>query len=173
MNLPNRLTLFRLLLVPVFTFAVLLDVPGGAYVGAVVFALASITDGLDGYIARTRNQVTKFGKLMDPIADKLLVTAALLCLVQLGKMTAWPALAIIGREFAVSGLRMIAASEGIVISASQWGKLKTMSQIVAVLALLLEAGWANWFLWFTVVATVISGVDYFIKAQDVLRSSMK
>ena len=111
MNLANWLTLFRLFLLPIFTFAVLLDVPGGAFIGAVVFAVASITDGLDGYIARSRKEVTKFGKLMDPIADKLLVTAALLCLVQLGQVSAWPALIIIGREFAVSGLRMIAASE--------------------------------------------------------------
>jgi CDP-diacylglycerol--glycerol-3-phosphate 3-phosphatidyltransferase len=172
-NLANWLTLFRLFLVPIFTFAVLLDVPGGAFIGAVVFAVASITDGLDGYIARSRKEVTKFGKLMDPIADKLLVTAALLCLVQLGQVSAWPALIIIGREFAVSDLRMIAASEGVVISASRWGKVKTVSQIVAVLALLLQLSWANLFLWFTVVVTVVSGVHYFLKAQDILKSSMK
>ncbi len=173
MNLANWLTLFRLILVPIFTFAVLLDVPGGAYIGAVVFAIASITDGLDGYIARARKEVTKFGKLMDPIADKLLITAALLCLVQLGQVSAWPALLIIGREFAVSGLRMIAASEGVIISASKWGKVKTVSQIIAVLALLLQMSWASLFLWFTVIVTVISGVHYFLKAQDILKSSMK
>ncbi|MGI6148352.1 MAG: CDP-diacylglycerol--glycerol-3-phosphate 3-phosphatidyltransferase [Firmicutes bacterium] len=173
MNLANWLTLFRLLLVPIFTFAVLLDVPGGPYIGAVVFTIASITDGLDGYIARARKEVTRFGKLMDPIADKLLITAALLCLVQLGKVTAWPALLIIGREFAVSGLRMIAASDGIIISASKWGKVKTVSQIIMVLALLLQRPWADLFLWLTVVVTVISGVHYFLQAQDILRSSMK
>ncbi len=173
MNIANRLTLFRLLLVPVFTFAVLLDVPGGSYIGAVVFAIASITDGLDGYLARTRQEVTKFGKLMDPIADKLLITAALLCLVQLHQISAWAALLIIGREFAVSGLRMIAASEGEIISASKWGKAKTVCQIIAVLALLLQLPWANHFLWFTVVVTVISGVAYFLQAQDILKDSMK
>jgi len=172
-NIANRLTLFRLILVPVFTFAVLLDVPGGAYIAAVVFTIASITDGLDGYLARSRQEVTKFGKLMDPIADKLLITAALVCLVQLNQISAWAALVIIGREFAVSGLRMIAASDGVVISASKWGKVKTVSQIIAVLALLLQVPWANYFLWFTVIATVISGVHYFLQAQDILKDSMK
>ena len=139
MNLPNFLTLLRIFLVPVFTFLLLQELPHGNYLAAIVFIVASITDGLDGYLARSRKEVTRFGKLIDPIADKLLISAALLSLVQLGAISAWIALIIIGREFAVSGLRLLAASEGVVISASKWGKLKTVTQIVAIVALLIEA----------------------------------
>ena len=111
--------------------------------------------------------------MIDPIADKLLISAALLSLVQLGAISAWIALIIIGREFAVSGLRLLAASEGVVISASKWGKLKTVTQIIAVVALLIEAPGANILIWAAVLITIFSGVDYFLKAQDILKSSME
>ncbi|NLJ73984.1 MAG: CDP-diacylglycerol--glycerol-3-phosphate 3-phosphatidyltransferase [Firmicutes bacterium] len=173
MNLPNFLTLLRIFLVPVFTFLLLQELPHGNYLAAIVFIVASITDGLDGYLARSRKEVTRFGKLIDPIADKLLISAALLSLVQLGAISAWIALIIIGREFAVSGLRLLAASEGVVISASKWGKLKTVTQIIAVVALLIEAPGANILIWAAVLITIFSGVDYFLKAQDILKSSME
>lgn len=173
MNLPNFLTLLRIFLVPVFTFLLLQELPHGNYLAAIVFIVASITDGLDGYLARSRKEVTRFGKLIDPIADKLLISAALLSLVQLGAISAWIALIIIGREFAVSGLRLLAASEGVVISASKWGKLKTVTQIIAIVALLIEAPGANVIMWVAVLITLFSGVDYFLKAQDILKSSMK
>ncbi|HHY09963.1 MAG TPA: CDP-diacylglycerol--glycerol-3-phosphate 3-phosphatidyltransferase [Firmicutes bacterium] len=173
MNLPNFLTLLRILLVPIFTFAVLRGPFPGNLTAAVIFIIAAITDGLDGYLARRRQEVTRFGQLIDPIADKLLITAALLALVELGAVSTWAALVIIGREFAVSGLRILAASDGKVIAASNWGKAKTLSQIAAVAGLILGISWANVLLWLAVLATIISGVDYFLKAQDILKRSMQ
>ena len=124
MNLPTTLTIVRIVLVPVFMALVLVKIPYGAYFAALVFILAAITDGLDGYIARSRNQVTKLGQLLDPIADKLLISGALVSLVQMNLVSAWVAMIIIGREFAVSGLRMVAVTEGIVIAASKLGRLR-------------------------------------------------
>lgn len=173
MNLPNFLTLLRILLVPVFTFAILRGPFPGNFPAAIIFILAAITDGLDGYLARRRKEVTRFGKLIDPIADKLLITAALLTLVQLGAVSSWGALVIIGREFAVSGLRILAASEGKVISASNWGKVKTLSQIIAVAGFILGISWSNILLWIAILATIVSGVDYFLKAQNILKRSMQ
>lgn len=173
LNLPNTITLFRIVLVPVFTFLFLhfpMDVNIPA---AFVFLLAALTDGLDGYLARSRKEITRFGQLIDPIADKLLITAALLSLVQLGLVSTWIALIIIGREFSVSGLRILAAAEGMVIPASNWGKIKTTTQIVAVMGYVLGISWALYPMLIALAATVISGVDYFLKAQDVLKSSMK
>ncbi len=169
MNLANALTLFRIFLVPVFMLLLLEAAPYGTLLAVAVFILAAITDGLDGYIARSRQEITRFGKLIDPIADKLLITAALLSLVELGNISAWIALIIIGREFAISGLRMLAAADGVVIAASKWGKLKTISQIVAIVAILLEVPGALVFMWVAAVITVFSGVDYFLKAQGLLR----
>ncbi len=165
MNLANSLTVLRMFLVPVFMLLLLETVPYGPALAVAVFILAAVTDGLDGYIARSRREVTQFGKLIDPIADKLLITAALLSLVELGEISAWVALIIIGREFAVSGLRMLAAAEGVVISASRWGKLKTISQIVAIVVLLLKWPGGLVLMWIAAVITVISGVDYFVKAN--------
>jgi CDP-diacylglycerol--glycerol-3-phosphate 3-phosphatidyltransferase len=122
MNLPNRITLARIVLVPIFLLILSVKIKYGHFLAAAVFILAASTDGLDGYLARKRNQVTKLGKFMDPLADKLLVSAALISLVELGKISAWVAFIIIGREFAVTGLRSIAAAEGVVISASRLGK---------------------------------------------------
>ncbi|NLJ80813.1 MAG: CDP-diacylglycerol--glycerol-3-phosphate 3-phosphatidyltransferase [Firmicutes bacterium] len=173
MNLPNLLTLLRILLIPVFTFAVLQNSFSGNRWAAAIFILAALTDILDGYLARRRQEVTRLGQLIDPIADKLLITAALLSLVQLGMVSTWIALIIIGREFAVSGLRVLAASAGKVVPASNWGKVKTATQVVAVVAHILGISWAAVLIWLAVIVTVFSGVDYFLKAQDVLKSSLQ
>lgn len=173
MNLPNFVTLLRISLVPLFGYLYLLN-PGELNLPAtLVFLLAAATDALDGYLARSRREITRFGQLIDPIADKLLITAALLALVEAGLVSTWVALIILGREFAVSGLRILAAAEGKVIPASLWGKIKTVSQIVAVMAFFLGISWAPVLMWVAAVATVLSGVRYFQKAQDVLRSSLE
>jgi len=164
LNLPNVLTLLRILAVPVVVVALLGETPNGDELAAAVFALAAATDGLDGYFARSRDAVTTFGKLMDPLADKLLVTAALLSLVSLNRLEAWVAMVIIAREIAVTGLRAIAAERGIVIAASWLGKAKTVLQIAAVIALIAvnpAPAWANALVYLALVATVISGADYF------------
>ena len=164
LNLPNTLTLLRILLVPVVVVALLDETPNGDAIAAGVFALAAFTDGLDGYIARSRNEITTFGKLMDPLADKLLVTAALVALVSLGRLEAWIAMVIIAREFAVTGLRGVAAEQGMVIQASWLGKVKTATQIAAVIALIVwhpaPVG-VDVLVYVAVAFTVISGVDYF------------
>jgi CDP-diacylglycerol--glycerol-3-phosphate 3-phosphatidyltransferase len=164
LNLPNTLTVLRILLVPVVIVALLDETPNGDAIAAGVFALAALTDGLDGYIARSRGAVTTFGKLMDPIADKLLVTAALIALVSLNRLDAWVAMVIIAREFAVTGLRGLAAEQGVVIQASWLGKVKTALQIAAIIALIVfdPAPLAvDLLVYAAVAATVISGVDYF------------
>lgn len=173
MNLPNMITIVRIVLVPIFTYFALklpitLNVPA-----AFIFLLAALTDALDGHLARSRKEITRFGQLIDPIADKLLITAALLALVQSGSISTWLALIVLGREFAVSGLRILAAAEGKVIAASHWGKIKTVSQIVAVMGFLLGISWAIYVMYLAVLLTIFSGVDYFRNAQDVLRGSME
>lgn len=164
LNLPNVLTLLRILAVPVVVVALLDGTPNGDMFAAIVFALAALTDGLDGYIARSRDSVTTFGKLMDPLADKLLITAALISLVSLNRLPAWVAMVIIAREFAVTGLRSIAADRGVVIAASWMGKVKTVLQIGAVFALIIfnpAPLWADILVYVALAATVISGFDYF------------
>jgi CDP-diacylglycerol---glycerol-3-phosphate 3-phosphatidyltransferase len=164
LNLPNTLTVLRILLVPVVVVALLDETPNGDAIAAGVFALAALTDTLDGYIARSRDAITTFGKLMDPIADKLLVAAALIALVSLDRLEAWIAMVIIAREFAVTGLRVVAAERGIVIQASWLGKAKTILQIAAIIALIV---WdpaplgVDLLVYAAVAMTVISGVDYF------------
>src|SRR4051812_48464099 len=163
LNAPNVLTLLRILLVPVLVVALLDATPNGSAVAAAVFALAAVTDGLDGYIARSRRSVTTFGKVMDPIADKLLIAAALITLVSLDRVVAWVAMVIIAREFAVSGLRIAAGQQGVVIPASPLGKLKTVTQVAAILAVIAtSAWWAQVLLYVAVVITVVSGADYFL-----------
>src|SRR5436309_3990283 len=165
LNLPNLLTLFRILLVPVLVVALTEATPHGSLVAAVVFAVAAITDGLDGYFARSRRSVTTFGKVMDPIADKLLIAAALITLVSVGRVAPWAAMVIIAREFAVSGLRVAAGAQGVVIPASALGKLKTISQVAAVLALIAAhdgAWWPQALLYVAVATTIASGADYFL-----------
>jgi CDP-diacylglycerol---glycerol-3-phosphate 3-phosphatidyltransferase len=201
MNLPNRLTLTRIAMVPLF-LVFLLPFPDwlvnwnlltfirpnlhainrfiigyGNFIAAGIFLLAASTDGLDGYIARKRKQITKFGKFLDPIADKLLVTAALVALVQRGDLTGWAATIIISREFIVTGLRLVASAEGVVISASKLGKIKTVSQVVAILATLIKNypityfvnfPFDRWAMLFAVVVTIYSGFDYIMKNADVI-----
>lgn len=175
MNLANKLTLLRIFLVPVFMFFLLVQMPYGEYISVGIFILAAITDSLDGYIARNRNQVTKFGKFMDPLADKLLVTAALISLVEMGKLSAWVTFLIVAREFAITGLRVLAASENITIAASWWGKVKTITQMIAIVALLLD-NFPFSYLGFpfdsimvgaAVIFTIISGADYLYKNRSV------
>ena len=177
MNLANKLTVIRILLVPVFLVFIALNTSLGTILATIVFVVASLTDKLDGYIARSRNQVTTFGKFMDPLADKLLVTSALVSLVELQVIPGWVAMIIIAREFAVSGLRTLAASEGIVIAASNWGKAKTVIQIVAIIAGLVTLSYNSWIIkiitmismTLAVIITIISGLDYFYKNVDVIK----
>jgi CDP-diacylglycerol--glycerol-3-phosphate 3-phosphatidyltransferase len=164
LNLPNALTVARILAVPVIVVALLDETPNGDALAAAVFALAALTDGLDGYIARSRDAVTTFGKLMDPLADKLLIIAALVSLVSLGRLAAWVAMVIIARELAVTGLRAVAAEQGVVISASWLGKLKTILQVAAVFGLILWESsplGVDLLVYAAVAVTVISGADYF------------
>jgi CDP-diacylglycerol---glycerol-3-phosphate 3-phosphatidyltransferase len=164
LNLPNFLTVVRILLVPVLIVALLEKTSGGDLLAAIVFAVASVTDAIDGYLARSRNSVTTFGKLMDPIADKLLVVAALIALVSLNRLEAWVAMVIIAREFAVTVLRGAVGSQGQVISASHLGKLKTAAQVAMVMTLIAVHGrpvWVSLLVYATVVITVLSGADYF------------
>jgi CDP-diacylglycerol--glycerol-3-phosphate 3-phosphatidyltransferase len=164
LNLPNVLTLLRILAVPVIVVALLGETPNGDALAAGVFALAALTDGLDGYFARSRDEVTTFGKLMDPIADKLLIAAALVSLVSLDRLAPWVAMVIIAREFAVTVIRAIAAERGIVIASSWMGKVKTVLQIAAVFALIAanpSPAWVSALVYLAVAATLISGADYF------------
>jgi CDP-diacylglycerol---glycerol-3-phosphate 3-phosphatidyltransferase len=163
-NLPNVLTLLRILAAPVVVVALLGETPNGDALAAGVFALAALTDGLDGYFARSRDAVTTFGKLMDPVADKLLIAAALVSLVSLDRLAAWVAMVIIAREFTVTVMRAIAAERGIVIAASWMGKVKTVLQIAAVFALIAAnpaPAWVDVLVYAAVAVTVISGADYF------------
>jgi CDP-diacylglycerol---glycerol-3-phosphate 3-phosphatidyltransferase len=163
-NLPNALTVVRVLLVPVLVVA--LTVEGGDALAATVFALASFTDFLDGWLARRRGTVTTFGKVMDPIADKLMVAAALIALVSLERVAAWIVLVIIAREFAVSGLRAAAGQQGVVIEASSLGKAKTLVQVATIFLLIIapdpHAVWMQVLVYATVAITLGSGVDYFL-----------
>lgn len=164
LNVPNVLTVLRIVAVPVVVVALLDETPEGDVIAAAVFALAALTDGLDGYIARRRREITTFGKLMDPLADKLLVTAALVSLVSLNRLAAWVAMVIIAREFAVTGLRSLAAERGAVISASWLGKVKTALQVTAIFGVIAfeptPLG-VDLLVYAAVAMTVISGADYF------------
>ncbi len=168
LNLPNVLTVLRIMLVPVLVVALLGNTPAGDVLAAVVFALASLTDFVDGYLARSRDSITTFGKLMDPLADKLLIVGALLCLVSLGRLEAWVAMVIIARELAVTMLRVNAGQSGIVIEASMFGKIKTCVQIAAILAVIAVHPpfpvWVSALVYLMVAITVLSGLDYFRRA---------
>jgi CDP-diacylglycerol--glycerol-3-phosphate 3-phosphatidyltransferase len=173
LNLPNALTLVRILLVPVLVVALTVETPGGSTVAAIVFAIAAFTDGLDGYIARSRQSVTTFGKVMDPVADKLMIAAALISLVSLDRLAAWVAMVIIAREFAVTGLRQLAIEQGHVIAAGSWGKIKTVLQIGMVLALITVDGspaWVDVLVYVTVAVTIYSGADYFFGFRALLNA---
>lgn len=175
MGLANKVTIARILFVPIFMgFLLAGPQPIGSYIAAAIFTIAAVTDTVDGYIARSQANVTIFGQLMDPLADKLLVSAALISLVQLGRLSAWVAVLIIAREFAVSGLRLLALTENKVIPASWWGRVKTVSQIVAIIAVMIglpftifgvSLGWL--FMLIAVILTVLSGMDYFAKSWKI------
>lgn len=172
-TLPNWISLGRILLIPVFMVALLGNVPRGDEIAAVVFCVAAATDSLDGYLARTRQSVTTLGALLDPLADKLLISAALISLVELDRLAAWVAMVIIAREFAVTGLRLIAVSHQIVISASVWGKVKTTVQVVAIVALIVDDPAhtvTTVLVACAVAATIWSGIDYFLSAREILRA---
>ena len=173
MNLPNKLTMGRIFAIPVFIVVFLM---GYRYIAMVIFILAAITDMLDGKIARKYNLVTNFGKLMDPLADKLLVMSALICLAQIGDVPGWMVIIILGREFIITGMRQVAAAQGIVIAAGTTGKIKTITQMIAIPLLLLN----NWpfsllsfnlpmdtiFLWIALVMMVVSGTEYIVKNKQ-------
>ena len=178
MNLPNKLTILRVIMIPFFVGFLLYNNGSNLlyrYIATAIFLAASFTDFLDGHIARKYNLVTNFGKFMDPLADKLLVCSALICLLELGQIPAWMVIVIIAREFIISGFRLVASDNGVVIAASYWGKFKTVSQMAAVVLLILNipelAVIANVILWVAIALTVISLVDYIIKNKDVLKTS--
>ncbi len=178
MNLPNRLTILRIVLVPVFVLFFLL---GWYFLSLLVFAAASITDTLDGHIARSRGLVTNFGKLMDPLADKILVMAAMLCFVQIGACPAWIVIVILAREFLVTSLRLIAAGEGIVIAADVFGKMKTIAQMLWIVCGLLSLSFggvtlfallSKILMWFSLALALLSGGNYCYKNRQVFLSDL-
>ena len=173
MNLPNKLTLLRILLIPVFMGILYWGFPGANYAALAVFIIASFTDLLDGKIARKYNLVTDFGKFADPLADKMLVTAAMLWFVEIGQMPAWALLIVVVREFAVSGLRMIASDKGRVIAAGWSGKVKTASTMVCIVLMFLPIpSIVNTIcVWVITLTTLYSGVEYFMKNKDVIQSA--
>jgi CDP-diacylglycerol--glycerol-3-phosphate 3-phosphatidyltransferase len=173
LNLPNLLTMLRILLVPVLVVALLDETANGDLLAAIVFAVASWTDAMDGYLARTRNAITTFGKLMDPIADKLLIIAALVALVSLHRLPAWVAMVIIARELTVTVTRMQATQQGIVIASNAWGKAKTIVQVAAIFFLIAvgSPAWVDALVYGAVAITVVSGVDYFFGLRRVLREA--
>ena len=177
MNLPNKLTIFRVILIPFFVVFMLAPIcPGYAnYIAVAIFIVASLTDLLDGKIARKYNLVTNFGKFMDPLADKLLVCAAMICLIETGQLAAWIVIVIISREFIISGFRLVAADNGVVIAASYWGKFKTTFQMLMVIVLILNFDNRYFQILGTVltyialVLTVVSLIDYLWKNRAVLK----
>ena len=174
MNTPNKLTILRVIMIPFFVFFMLADMGNaGKYTALVLFIAASLTDTLDGYLARKYNQVTNFGKFMDPLADKLLVCSALICLMDVGKLPAWMVIIIISREFIISGFRLVASDNGIVIAASWWGKSKTISQMVMIILMIADFGGVfgtleTILLYVAVILTVVSMIDYIWKNRQVL-----
>lgn len=171
MNIANKVTVLRLLLIPIFL--VLYYIYGTAYnIAAIVFVIASLTDALDGHLARSRNLVTTFGKFVDPLVDKLLTMAAFVVLVEASIIPAWAVIIIIARELIITGFRTLAADKGITIAASKWGKLKTTSQMIALVLLLLNNSTLNiagvYVFYISVILTIISGLDYIIKNKEVL-----
>lgn len=195
MNLPNKITVFRMVLVPFFLLLVAFDaIPFNITIATVIFIIASITDHIDGHLARKYNLVTDFGKLMDPLADKILVTSALIALVEFGEVSTWMVVVIIAREFAVSGLRSIAAGDGKVIAASFWGKVKTTTQMIAIIAFFIKligekeeymmklfeaVPFLDGFfrvvpmaaMYLAVFFTLMSGIDYFVKGWKYIDSN--
>lgn len=174
MNLPNKLTILRMIMIIPFVVFMLVPIGGaGKWIALALFVIASLTDLLDGKIARKYNLVTTFGKFMDPLADKLLVCSALICLVEMGKIPAWIVIIIVSREFIISGFRLVASDSGIVIAASYWGKFKTVSQMLMVIVLIADLGGVfdmigTALIWIALILTVVSLVDYIAKNVQVL-----
>lgn len=176
MNLPNKLTMFRVILIPFFVVFLLVDITAyDKWIALGIFIIASLTDLLDGKIARKYDLVTNFGKFMDPLADKLLVCSALICLVELAKIPAWIVTIIIAREFIISGFRLVASDNGVVIAASYWGKFKTTFQIIMICLMIADIAQLQILtmivMWIAVVLTVVSLVDYLAKNKDVMKET--
>ena len=176
MNTPNMLTILRVIMIPFFVIFLLLDITEyDKYIALAIFIVASLTDTLDGYLARKNNQITNFGKFMDPLADKLLVCSAMICLIELDRLAAWIVIVIIAREFIISGFRLVASDNGVVIAASYWGKFKTTFQMLMVIVLILDIQMPFFQILGTVltyvalILTVVSLIDYIVKNKDVLK----
>lgn len=181
MNLPNKLTTIRVILIPFFVCAMLIPVNGVAcegymkWIALVIFVGASLTDLFDGKIARKYNLVTNFGKFMDPLADKLLVCSALICLMDLGRIPSWVVIIIIAREFVISGFRLVASDNGVVIAASMWGKYKTTFQMTMTIMMILDFKFfifpilTQIVMWIAVILTIVSLVDYMVKNKDIIK----
>lgn len=175
MNLPNKLTVLRVLMIPFFVVFMLMDIVPGMdkWIALAIFAIASLTDLLDGKIARKYNLVTNFGKFMDPLADKLLVSSAMICLVEMGRLPAWIVIIIISREFIISGFRLVASDSGIVIAASYWGKFKTVFQMIMIIVMIMDLGptfalLETILIYVALILTVVSLIDYVAKNKEVL-----
>ncbi len=178
MNLPNKLTIFRVILIPFFVVLLLFDITAfDKWIALAIFIIASLTDFLDGHIARKYNLVTNFGKFMDPLADKLLVCSAMICLVELARIPAWVVIIIIAREFIISGFRLVASDNGVVIAASYWGKFKTVFQMIMICLMIADlpslALVTQIVMWVALVLTVVSLVDYLRKNKGVMRENNK
>ena len=176
MNLPNKLTVFRVILIPFFIVFLLIPItPYDKWIALAIFVIASLTDLLDGKIARKYNLVTNFGKFMDPLADKLLVCSALICLIELDKIPSWMVIIIIAREFIISGFRLVASDNGVVIAASYFGKFKTTFQMLAVCLMIADLPALHVVtqvvLWIAVILTVVSLIDYLVKNKSVMKEN--
>lgn len=175
MNLPNKITVFRVIMIPIFLILLLVDhIPNGKIIAAIVFAVASCSDFIDGYLARKYNLVTNFGKFMDPLADKLLVCSALICFASFGTVPSWVIIVIVAREFIISGFRLVASDNGLVLAASYWGKFKTATQMVMCVLFIINFDTPVFnvleqiFLWTSFALTVISLIDYLIKNRNII-----
>lgn len=178
MNLPNKLTIFRVILIPFFVVLLLVDMTAyDEWIALAIFIIASLTDFLDGHIARKYDLVTNFGKFMDPLADKLLVCSALICLVELARIPAWIVIVIIAREFIISGFRLVASDNGVVIAASYWGKFKTTFQILMICLMIADLEplqlLTQIVMWIALALTVVSLVDYLMKNKGVMQENGK
>ena len=175
MNLPNKLTILRMIMIVPFVVFMLVPIGGaaGKWIALALFVIASLTDLLDGKIARKYNLVTTFGKFMDPLADKLLVCSAMICLVELGRIPAWIVIVIISREFIISGFRLVASDKGVVIAASWWGKFKTTFQMVMIVLMIADIAALSIVtqivMWIALILTVVSLIDYLVKNKDVMK----
>ena len=175
MNLPNKLTILRMIMIVPFVVFMLVPIGGaaGKWIALALFVIASLTDLLDGKIARKYNLVTTFGKFMDPLAEKLLVCSAMLCLVELGRIPAWIVIVIISREFIISGFRLVASDKGVVIAASWWGKFKTTFQMIMIILMIADISALSIVtqivMWIALILTVVSLIDYLVKNKDVMK----